>query len=99
MKYDKEEDNFKAFFNNDVLFDEFHSTMDAIFKSDKFIKEQSFTATDFLNQYRAMYSGGHFHKNNIKPYVNVYGDKFNKENKKNKLNYVLRGRKWELIRV
>lgn len=88
MHYDKSEDNFRANFNNDALYDEFVRVFKIIN-----VFSSGFSVSDFLNEYLSPQNNLRyekwFHKNNVKTLVNAYI-------KKNKLNfnYVSREKKW-----
>ena len=84
--YEKETDNWMAYFANDATLLEF----ERIFK--KLEMEQSFSVADFLKEHNAQYGEKFFHKNNAKTFIETY---LNAQPKKWK--YDIKWRKWEKI--
>ncbi|MDM1415058.1 primase-helicase family protein [Myroides odoratimimus] len=70
-KYDKEDDNFRAYFSNDVIIEEFERIFNIISNS-----TDSFNATNFLDLYKSnenpLRNEGYFHHRNIKKFVDAY---------------------------
>lgn len=85
VNYQKDADNFRAYFSNDVLLDEF----ERIFKLLE--EKEKFKAMDFLNEYNAggLRNERIFHRNNIKKYIDTYIDFHNKE-----IEYSKREKTW-----
>ncbi|MGG5506905.1 MULTISPECIES: primase-helicase family protein, partial [unclassified Myroides] len=87
-KYDKEEDNYRAYFSNDVITEEFERVFSLISN-----KADGFNATDFLNLYKSndnpLRNESYFHHKNIKKFVDAYV-KYKKLN----FEYNLTKRKW-----
>ena len=85
INYSKDADNFRAYFSNDVVLDEF----ERIFKVME--SKESFKATDFLNEYKngPLRWDGTFHRNNVKRYIDAY-IKYHKKD----IGYNKRDRAW-----
>ena len=68
IEYSKEADNFRAYFSNDVLLDEFERVFNLM------ELKGSFKATDFINEYKngSLKWDGIFHRNNTKRYIDTY---------------------------
>jgi hypothetical protein len=75
IKYSKDADNFRAYFSNDVLLDEF----ERIFQLME--AKGEFKAMDFLGEYNngTLRNERIFHRNNVKKYIDTYIDYHNKE--------------------
>jgi hypothetical protein len=88
ISYDKNQDNFRAIFNNDSVLEEFERIFNNLT-----IEKDEFTVSDFLKHYKAsdnpLKFDDYFHKNNVKKYIDVY-IKYNKLD----INYVKFGRRW-----
>lgn len=90
INYSKDADNFRAYFSNDVVLDEF----ERIFKEME--TKGSFKAMDFLNEYKngSLRWEGIFHRNNVKRYIDTYIEYHKKEigyNKRDKTWYSQNG--------
>lgn len=90
INYSKDADNFRAYFSNDVVLDEF----ERIFKEME--SKGSFKAMDFLNEYKngSLRWEGIFHRNNVKRYIDTYIEYHKKEigyNKRDKTWYSQNG--------
>lgn len=87
-KYDKEEDNYRAYFSNDVIIEEFERIFSSISN-----KADGFNATNFLDLYKSnenpLRNEGYFHHKNIKKIVDAYV-----KHKKLNFEYNLTKRKW-----
>lgn len=88
IEYSKDADNFRAYFSNEVVLDEF----ERIFKEME--SKGSFKAMDFLNEYKngPLRWDGIFHRNNVKRYIDTYIEYHKKEigyNKRDKAWYCL----------
>jgi|SRR5690554_887623 len=87
-KYDKEEDNFRAHFSNDVILEEFERVFSIVSNNN-----EAFNVSTFIIQYKApenpLKNEGYFHKNNTKKMIDVY-IKYNKLN----FEYNQTQRKW-----
>jgi hypothetical protein len=85
IKYSKDADNFRAYFSNDVLLDEF----ERIFKIVE--AKEKFKAMDFLDEYNngTLRNEKIFHRNNIKKYIDTYIDYYKKE-----IEYSKREKTW-----
>lgn len=75
INYQKDADNFRAYFSNDVLLDEF----ERIFQLME--AKGEFKAMDFLGEYNngTLRNEKVFHRNNIKKYIDTYIDYHKKE--------------------
>ena len=90
INYSKDADNFRAYFSNDVVLDEF----ERIFKEME--SKGSFKAMDFLNEYKngSLRWEGIFHRNNVKRYIDTYIEYHKKDigyNKREKTWYSQNG--------
>ena len=85
INYSKDADNFRAYFSNDVVLDEF----ERIFKEME--SKGSFKAMDFLNEYKngPLRWDGTFHRNNVKRYIDTYIEYHKKD-----IGYNKRERAW-----
>lgn len=88
IEYSKDADNFRAYFSNDVLLDEF----ERIFKVMEL--KGSFKAMDFINEYKngSLRFDGIFHRNNVKRYIDTYIEYHKKDigyNKREKTWYII----------
>lgn len=91
IEYSKDADNFRAYFSNDVLLDEF----ERIFKVMEL--KGSFKAMDFINEYKSgsLRWDGIFHRNNTKRYIDTYIEYHKKDieyKKSEKTWYVIPGK-------
>ena len=68
IEYSKDADNFRAYFSNDVLLDEFERIFNLM------ELKGSFKAMDFINEYKngSLKWDGIFHRNNTKRYIDTY---------------------------
>ena len=77
ITYSKEDDNFNAYFSNDVTLEEF----ERIFEKMKIllIDNDFFTTTNFIDVHNEKYNfnKSFFDKNNVKNYISSYSDKYN----------------------
>ena len=93
-QYDKAGDNYKAYFNNDAIFSEFHRIINQ-FVDDPFCTE--FTVSDFLNVYNDTFNPLRFEKmftiRNTKRLIDAWVGKFNSESIDFGIEYTNR-RKW-----
>lgn len=87
IDYDKESDNFRAYFENDVKLQEFESVFETL------KVRTSFTVGDFLEEYNKSNLRGEriFNHNNTRKHIDVYIDYYNLN-----FEYKQRGRKWHL---
>ena len=88
IEYSKDADNFRAYFSNDVLLDEFERIFGVL------ESKRRFKAMDFLNEYKngPLRWDGIFHRNNVKRYIDTYIDYHKKDigyNKREKTWYCL----------
>lgn len=85
IEYSKDADNFRAYFSNGVVLDEF----ERIFKEME--SKGSFKAMDFLNEYKngPLRWDGTFHRNNVKRYIDTYIEYHKKD-----IGYNKRDRAW-----
>ncbi|MDO7174153.1 hypothetical protein [Mariniflexile sp. AS56] len=71
IKYDKNYDNFMAYFNNDLILSEFERVFDIVS-----LKEQGFTTTTFVEEYlhfnNPLKNEKYFHQNNVKKLLQIY---------------------------
>lgn len=88
IEYDKDADNFRGSFNNDVILEEFERVFGLL------DKVRGFKASDFLRFYQDQENPlrfeKYFHRNNVKDLINAYL----KMNPENNLTYIERERKW-----
>ncbi len=85
INYSKDADNFRAYFSNDVLLDEFERIL-------KIVEAKGeFKAMEFLDEYNAggLRNERIFHRNNIKKYIDTYID-YHKKN----IEYSKREKTW-----
>lgn len=85
IKYDKREDNFKAYFYNDPILEEAERIFDSL-------NGRDFTVTDFLNEHKSNYLYHHkpeFNVRNAKKYIDAFI-----EFKEIKYRYEKKTRKW-----
>lgn len=94
-EYNKTGDNYKAYFNNDAVYNEFHRCI-YNFVNDKSCL--SFSVSDFLKEYNDISNPLRFEKmfttRNVKRYIDAWVGNFNRENKNFMFEYSLRDRKW-----
>lgn len=87
-KYDKEEDNFRAYFSNDIIIEEFERIFNIISN-----KANGFNASNFLDLYKSnenpLRNESYFHHRNIKKFVDAYI-----KHKKMNFEYNQTKRKW-----
>lgn len=91
ITYNKTEDNFRAFFNNDVILEELERILNELMNI-----QNEFSVSDFLNIYKRYDNNlrfeNYFHSRNTKSLIDVYI----KHHKKN-VKYIDRIRKWVKI--
>jgi hypothetical protein len=91
IAYDKDQDNFKSYFQNDVMFSEFQRIFTEIEKSGK----ADFNVSDFLNIYNhyenPLKNEKLFHKNNVKKLIDLW---IKQEKLYSKIDYSSMARKW-----
>jgi hypothetical protein len=94
-EYNKAGDNYKAYFNNDAIYIEFHRCV-RNFINDK--ECLGFSVTDFLKEYHDVLNPLRFEKTfttkNTKKFIDVWVGKFNSENKAFYFEYSKRTRNW-----
>lgn len=94
-EYNKTGDNYKACFNNDAIYNEFHRCINN-FVTD--ITCLSFSVTDFLREYNDGSNPLRFEKmftiRNAKYKIDAWVGNFNRENKSFMFEYCQRTRKW-----
>ncbi|GEM_PF-1584892 len=91
IEYSKDADNFRAYFSNDVLLDEFERIFEVL------ESKRRFKAMDFLNEYKngSLRWDGIFHRNNVKRYIDTYIEYHKKDieyKKSEKTWYVIPGK-------
>lgn len=93
-EYNKTGDNYKAYFNNDAVFDEFHRCVNSFIQDNTCFE---FSVTDFLRRYNDIENPLRFEKmfttKNTKKFIDAWIGKFNTENKDYYFEYTNR-RKW-----
>ena len=94
-EYDKTDDNYRAYFNNDAVHNEFHRIIDQ-FVDDQLCTE--FTVTSFLNVYNDTLNPLRFEKmfttRNTKRLIDTWVGKFNSESIDFGIEYSQRTRNW-----
>jgi hypothetical protein len=94
-EYNKAGDNYKAYFNNDVIYTEFHRCVNN-FVIDSTCND--FSVTDFLKEYNDILNPLRFEKmfttKNTKKFIDAWVGKFNSENKGFYFEYSQRTRNW-----
>jgi hypothetical protein len=94
-EYNKAGDNYKAYFNNDAVYNEFHRCLNN-FVIDSTCND--FSVTDFLKEYNDIGNPLRFEKmfttKNTKKFIDAWVGKFNSENKEFYLEYSQRTRNW-----
>jgi hypothetical protein len=94
-EYNKTGDNYKAYFNNDAVYNEFHRCVNN-FVIDSTCND--FSVTDFLKEYNDIGNPLRFEKmfttKNTKKFIDAWVGKFNSENKEFYLEYSQRTRNW-----
>jgi hypothetical protein len=95
IEYDKKEDNYRAYFSNEVVLGEFENVFKKMIETNKRVKSnEDFSVLDFVSCYKENSPLRHdklFHQNNTKKMIEAYI-------KYHDLNYTynLRNRKWRL---
>jgi len=94
-EYNKAGDNYKAYFTNDVVYNEFHRCVkNFIYDSDR----NSFSVTDFLKEYLDIMNPLRFEKmfttKNTKKFIDAWVGNFNRENKGFIFKYSQSTRNW-----
>ncbi len=93
-EYNKTVDNYKAYFNNDAVFEEFHRCVNTFIQDETCFE---FSVTDFLRRYNDIENPLRFEKmfttKNTKKFIDTWVRKFNTENKDYYFEYTNR-RKW-----
>ncbi|RTY81882.1 hypothetical protein EKL99_11125 [Flavobacterium sp. ZB4P23] len=94
-EYNKTDDNYKAYFNNDAVYTEFHRCVNN-FVIDKTSLE--FSVTDFLKEYNDILNPLRFEKifttKNAKRFIDAWAGKFNTEKRGFWFEYSQRTRNW-----
>jgi hypothetical protein len=94
-EYNKATDNYKAYFNNDAIYNEFHRCVNNFVTDKTFL---SFSVTDFLREYNDISNPLRFEKmfttKNAKRFIDAWIGKFNRENKNFVFEYSQRNRNW-----
>jgi hypothetical protein len=94
-EYNKTVDNFKAYFRNDAVFNEFNRCINNFIEDENCL---SFSVTDFLNIYNEnsnpLRGEKMFTTRNAKKLIDAWVGNFNRENKKFMFEYIKRERKW-----
>ncbi|MGB4415439.1 MAG: hypothetical protein WBI53_11210 [Paludibacter sp.] len=76
ITYSKEDDNFNAYFSNDVILEEFGRILE---KMNELLNDNDFfTTTNFLDVHyeKFNFNKSFFDKNNVKNYISCYSDKY-----------------------
>ena len=93
--YNKTGDNFKAYFHNDAVFNEFKRCINILINDENCL---DFSVTDFLNIYNensnTLRGEKMFTTKNTKRYIDAWVGVFNRGNEKFMLQYIKRDRKW-----
>jgi hypothetical protein len=93
--YNKTGDNFKAYFRNDVIFNEFNRCIRNFIDDDNCA---GFSVSDFLKEYNDTFNPLRLEKmfttKNAKRYIDAWVSHFNRENTKFIFEYIKRDRKW-----
>lgn len=96
--YNKTGDNYKAYFNNDVVFSEFHRCIKRFIEDDDEFSFNEFSVSDFLAVYNDVSNPLRFEKmfttRNAKRFIDAWIGKFNRENKDFYFEYCQAWRKW-----
>jgi hypothetical protein len=94
-EYNKTGDNYRAYFNNDAVYNEFHRCANH-FVTD--ITCLSFSVTDFLREYNDGSNPLRYEKmfttKNAKRFIDAWVGNFNRENKNFMFEYSQTWRKW-----
>jgi hypothetical protein len=94
-EYNKTDDNYRAYFNNDAVYNEFHRCVN------NFVYDKTYTAisvTDFLREYNDISNPLRFEKmftiRNAKRHIDAWVGNFNKERQGFCFEYSQRTRNW-----